>query len=71
MTKKLTLIIDKSTLQKAEVYAKNTDRSLSELIVDYLEELPAEHAYNIQLSPKLQRIAGIVKLPVDFNEEKS
>jgi predicted HicB family RNase H-like nuclease len=36
MSTKLTLTIEKAILERAKVYAKNTGRSLSELIENYL-----------------------------------
>jgi hypothetical protein len=70
MTTKLTLTVEESTIQKAKSYARSTGRSLSELIENYLETLTEEHKDNDQLSPKLKKIAGTVKLPVDFDEKR-
>ncbi|AZQ43561.1 DUF6364 family protein [Nonlabens ponticola] len=39
MKKKLTLSIDEEVIKKAKSYAKETDRSLSELIEGYLEKI--------------------------------
>jgi Family of unknown function (DUF6364) len=70
MTTKLTLTVEESTIKKAKSYAKQTGRSLSELIENYLETLIEEHNHKEQLSPKLKRIVGAVKLPDDFDENK-
>lgn len=70
MTTKLTLTVEESTIKKAKSYAKRTGRSLSGLIESYLETLTEEHSDKDQLSPKLRRIVGTVKLPDDFDEEK-
>ena len=69
MTTKLTLTVEKSIIEKAKVYAKQTGRSLSEIIENYLEKI-TEDVEDKSLSPKLKRIIGSVKLPEDFNEEK-
>lgn len=70
MTTKLTLTVEKTVIEKAKSYAKHTDRSLSELVESYLETLVEENPEKLQLSPKLKKIAGIVKLPADFDEKK-
>ncbi|HTD41625.1 MAG TPA: DUF6364 family protein [Mucilaginibacter sp.] len=69
MTSKLTLTIKDSTIKKAKLYAKHTGRSLSKLIENYLETLTEENTNRSNLSPKLKKIVGIVKLPEDFNEK--
>lgn len=69
MTTKLTLTIEKSIIERAKIYAKNTDRSLSELIENYLETITEDNG-NQKISPKLKKIIGVVTLPQDFDEEK-
>jgi Family of unknown function (DUF6364) len=68
MTTKLTLTVEESTIKKAKSYAKQTGRSLSELIESYLETL-TEPTNKNRLSPKLKKIAGAVKLPAHFDEK--
>ena len=70
MTTKLTLTVEKSVIEKAKIYAKNTDRSLSDLIENYLKTLTKENTNKEQLSPRLKKIVGIVKLPKNFDEKK-
>lgn len=69
MATKLTLTLEKTVIERAKSYAKKTGRSLSELIETYLENLTNEN-YNSDLSPKLKKLIGSVKLPKDFDEEK-
>src|SRR5690554_7956402 len=70
MTTKLTLTVEEKVIEKAKSYAKQTGRSLSELVENYLRTLTAENKDMQQLSPKLKKIIGAVKLPDDFDEEK-
>ncbi len=69
MNTKLTLTVQKSVIDRAKEYAKNSGRSLSEIIENYLsaitEESPTEN-----LSPRLKKIVGAVKLPKDFDEDQ-
>ncbi len=69
MTTKLTLTVEKSIIERAKNYAKNTGRSLSELIETYLETITEDNSTQ-ETSPKLKKIVGAVKLPKNFNEEK-
>lgn len=69
MTTKLTLTIEKSIIERAKSYAKNTGRSLSEIIENYLVTITQENT-NEELSPKLKKIVGAVSLPDDFDEEE-
>ena len=69
MTTKLTLSVEKSIIERAKSYAKNSGRSLSELIENYLETITKESGEE-RLSPKLNKIVGSVKLPKNFDQEK-
>ena len=69
MTSKLTLTVEKSIIERAKVYAKNTGRSLSEIIENYLETIIQDNGTE-KISPKLKKIVGDVKLPKNFDEEK-
>ncbi|MDQ0636690.1 formiminotetrahydrofolate cyclodeaminase [Pedobacter sp. W3I1] len=67
MTTKLTLTVQKSTIEKAKSYARHTGRSLSELVEKYLETITLDEETIV--SSKLRGIVGAVKLPDDFDEE--
>jgi formiminotetrahydrofolate cyclodeaminase len=70
MSTKLTLTVEKTVIEKAKSYAKKTGRSLSELIEKYLENITSDEKNENELSPKLRKIVGAVKLPKNFDEEK-
>ena len=70
MTTKLTLTVEEDVIKKAKSYAKQTGRSLSELVETYLETLTEEqHGETLEISAKLKKLAGSVKLPADFDEK--
>lgn len=69
MSTKLTLTVDKQIIERAKSYAKNTGRSLSEIIESYLASI-TEESGDKELSPKLKKIVGAVKLPQNFDEKK-
>tara|TARA_R110002050_G_scaffold78357_2_gene167309 strand:- start:11820 stop:12110 length:291 start_codon:yes stop_codon:yes gene_type:complete len=68
MTTKLTLTVEKSIIERAKLYAKNTGRSLSEIIETYLATITQDNTTD-ELSPKLKKIVGVVSLPDDFDEK--
>lgn len=68
MTTKLTLTVEKSVIERAKSYAKNTGRSLSEIIENYLTTITKENTEN-NLSPKLKKLVGVVNLPQNFDEK--
>lgn len=69
MTTKLTLTVEKSVIERAKAYARNTGRSLSEIIEAYLAGL-TNNENETKLSPKLKKLVGSVKLPANFDEKK-
>ena len=69
MSTKLTLTIEKSVIERAKLYAKNSGRSLSELIENYLATITKESSSN-DLSPRLKKIVGVVNLPEKFDEKE-
>ncbi len=69
MTTKLTLIVEKDVIERAKSYAKNSGRSLSELIERYLDNLTQENTHQ-EISPKLKKLIGAVTLPKGFDEKK-
>lgn len=69
MTTKLTLTVEKDIIERAKLYAKNSGRSLSELIEQYLDTITQENS-NQKVSPKLKKLIGSVKLPKGFDDKK-
>lgn len=69
MNTKLTLSLEEPIIAKAKIYAKNTGRSLSELVENYFKTLTVD-SENQKISNSLSEIVGKVKLPTDFDEKK-
>lgn len=68
MNTKLTLKLDKDIIEQAKLYAKEKHTSLSVLVANYFKTL-AENKYEaeIELSPIVQELSGIIELPEDYN----
>lgn len=68
MNTKLTLVIEKEIIQKAKDYAKQKNRSLSNIIENYLKSLTKEEtAKENKISPLIKSLRGSFKLPKDFD----
>jgi hypothetical protein len=70
MNTKLTLSLDKTVIDKAKSYAKNTGRSLSELVESYFENLTSKSSNDEDIHPKVKKLIGRITLPPDFDEKK-
>lgn len=62
MTTKLTLTIEKSVIEKAKIYAKGTQRSLSEMVQKYLESVVEKEKQ--ETTPKLKSL--LERIPKNF-----
>jgi len=72
MNTKLTLTIEQSVIEKAKKYARKKERSLSDLIENYLKALTNDEDPKIEneLSPALKSMKGSFKMPKDFDYKK-
>ena len=74
MNTKLTLTIEKDIIKRAKEYAKDKDRSLSDIIENYLKSLTKEEQKEkIQrLNPIVKSLKGSFKMPekdMDYKKE--
>lgn len=69
MNTKLTLTIEKEIIERAKNYAKEKNRSLSDIIENYLKALTQEERKNSseKLNPKVEALKGSFKMPKDLN----
>ncbi len=71
MNTKLTLTIEQSVIEKAKNYARKKERSLSDLIENYLKAVVNEDNDNDEgLTPTVKSLKGAFKLPKDFDYKK-
>ena len=69
MTTKLTLTMEQEVIERAKIFARNSGRSLSGVIEEYLDVITRD-ANQEHLSPKLKQLLGSVKLPEGFNDKE-
>jgi len=72
MNTKLTLTIQREIIERAKTYAKEKNRSLSDLIENYLKMLTQEEKDEKvkKLSPVTQSLKGTFKMPKDMDYKK-
>jgi hypothetical protein len=71
MNTKLTLTIEQTVIEKAKNYARKKERSLSDLVENYLKALISDAANkDVELSPTVQFLKGSFKLPENFDYKK-
>lgn len=71
MNTKLTLTIEQTVIEKAKKYAKDKERSLSNLIENYLKAITTENnADEIELTPIVKSLKGTFNAPKSFDYKK-
>jgi hypothetical protein len=71
MNTKLTLTIEKSVIEKAKRYAKEKERSLSDLIENYLKAITKEKKTEMARdTPIVQSLKGSFHVPDNFDYKK-
>ncbi|GAB2789172.1 DUF6364 family protein [Rhabdobacter roseus] len=71
MPTKLTLTIEQAVIDKAKKYAKERERSLSDIIENYLKVLTQERdPVEDELTPIVKSLKGSFKAPKDMDYKK-
>ena len=70
MNTKLTLTIEQEIIKRAKEYAKEKNRSLSDIIENYLKMLTKEEQKHKKLSPKVKSMKGAFKMPKNMDYKK-
>jgi hypothetical protein len=67
MDKKLTLRLDESVIADAKLYAEKNKISLSKLVEAYLKLVVDNKTKNVEITPLVLSLSGVIKLPEDFD----
>lgn len=71
MNTKLTLTIEQEIIEKAKQYAKNKNRSLSDMVENYLKLLISKDLNSEkELNPTIESLKGAFKMPKNFDYKK-
>lgn len=73
MNTKLTLTIEKEVIEEAKEYAKAKGQSLSDLVENYFKLITKDKrkVKSNQLSPRVKRLRGILKVDKDYDYKKT
>lgn len=71
MNTKLTLKLNRRSIENAKKYARRNNQSLSSLVENYFnlisKKAGAMESQEIEISPNVNELIGIIKLKKDFN----
>jgi hypothetical protein len=67
MDKKLTLSLNESVIENAKIFAKKNNISLSKLIEGYLKSIVDKKTKDVEITPLVESLIGVVTLPTDFD----
>ncbi|MBI3134338.1 MAG: hypothetical protein HYZ14_06635 [Bacteroidetes bacterium] len=70
MDTKLTLKLDNNVIERAKIYAKQKNTSLSQLIETYLNFLTNPGSEREEITPLVKSLSGIIDLPENFDYKK-
>ncbi|MDD4192994.1 MAG: DUF6364 family protein [Mangrovibacterium sp.] len=70
MDTKLTLRLNDSVIERAKVYARNNQVSLSKMIESYLDSVTKEKDKKETITPLVESLSGVIELPVDYDYKK-
>lgn len=73
MDKKLTLSLNQEIIEEAKKYAKRNGTSLSKMIESYFQSITnaQEEESDIKITPLVESLCGVGKLPEGFDFKKS
>jgi len=71
MDKKLTLSLDQSIIERAKIYAKTNDISLSKLIELYLTTLTKRKTTSSKITPLVKSLSGVISFEKNFDEKNA
>jgi hypothetical protein len=70
METKLTLRLNNKVIIRAKEYAQSHKISLSKLIESYLDSVTKQKSEDIEITPLVKSLSGVIKLPGDFDYKK-
>ncbi len=73
MNTKLTLRLNDNVIERAKVYARSHNISLSKMVESYLDSLTKqneEEKKKVSITPLVESLSGVIELPADFDYKK-
>jgi len=70
MDTKLTIKLDNDVISRAKRYAQRRRTSLSKMIESYLDSVTKSEPDDIEITPLVKSLSGVVSVPEDFDYKK-
>lgn len=73
MNTKLTLRLNDNVIERAKIYARSHNISLSKMIESYLDSITKqneEEKKKVSITPLVESLSGVIQLPADFDYKK-
>lgn len=70
MKTKLTLRLNNDVIRRAKIYAQKHKTSLSKMIESYLNSVTGNKSENIEITPLVKSLSGVIELPEDYDYRK-
>ena len=70
MDTKLTIKLDNDVISRAKRYAQKRKTSLSKMIESYLDSVTKPEQDDIEITPLVKSLSGVISLPVDYDYKK-
>jgi len=70
METKLTLRLNNNVILRAKDYAQSHKISLSKMIESYLDSVTNDKPIDIEITPLVESLSGVIKLSGDFDYKK-
>jgi macrodomain Ter protein organizer (MatP/YcbG family) len=70
MNTKLTIKLDNDVISRAKRYAEKRRTSLSKMIESYLDAITKPDKDDIEITPLVKSLSGIISLPEDYDYKK-
>ena len=70
MNTKLTLRLNNDVIQRAKNWARKNKTSLSKMIESYLNSLTIQKSKDIEITPLVESLSGIIELPENYDYKK-
>ena len=71
MDTKLTVRLDSDIIERAKLYARSHNISVSHIIESYLDSMTKPNTKEIEITPLVKSLSGVVKLNADFDYKKN
>ena len=67
MDTKLTIRLKPNVIDRAKIFAKNNNISLSKIIEAYLDSLTKPKQVDVEITPLVESLSGVIDLPKDYD----